>query len=99
MAIGIQPTLSQLNQQAGQIALSVRNDMQAVLWFNEYISAIGGATGLQATPFGMASGDAAAMVAGFGNLAVVATAYQGNGVLAATFNYMANSELMWGGQL
>lgn len=98
MSIGIQPTLGQLNSQAGALALAVRNDMQAVINFNAYLNALGGATGLATAFSGMSTQDAQAMVATFGNLAVVAEAYQGSGLVAATFNYMANSQLLWGGQ-
>jgi hypothetical protein len=98
VAVGIQPNLAQLNQQAGQIVLNVRNDMQAVMNFNAYITALGGVSGLEGAPYSMASADASVMVSTFANLAVVATAYQGNGLVAATFNYMENSNLFWGGQ-
>ena len=98
MSVGIQTSAAQLNAQAGQLALNVRNNMQAVLWFNQYLSAIGGVAGLEAAPFTMSAADAGVMVSTFGNLAVVANAYVGNGLIAATFNYAANSQPFWGGQ-
>ena len=95
MTAGNQPTLASLNSQAGAIALSWRNDAQTTLWFNEYLSAIGGAAFLES--LAMTTADANTVISGIGNLAVVANAYQGNGLIAATFNYMANSEPLWGG--
>lgn len=96
MAVGIQPSIAQLNAQAGQLALAIRNDQQSVLNFNAYLEAIGGAPQLEV--MGMTNTDANTMISTFGNLAVVATAYQGQGLIAATFNYMANSTPFWGGQ-
>jgi hypothetical protein len=95
MTAGAQPTLNSINTQAGQIALSIRNDMQSVIWFNGYLNALGGTTFLES--LNMTSQDAATTISTFGNLVVVATAYQGNGLIAATFDYEENSQSLWGG--
>lgn len=50
MTAGIQPTQQSLNQQAGQILLTLRNDMFAVMAFNAYIQNLG-QSGLEALGF------------------------------------------------
>jgi hypothetical protein len=96
MTAGFQPTLTVLNNQVGGIVVAVRNDMQAVLNWNAYITACGGAAYLEG--LGMTDGDAATVIAAIGNHATLATAYQGNGIIAAEFDFMANGEPLWGGQ-
>ena len=72
--------------QIGQAITSLRNDYQTVLNLNAYITAMGGATFLEAAPFSLSSGDASAVVAALGNLA-------GSNLGTA----LTNSETLWGG--
>jgi hypothetical protein len=96
MTAGVQPTLNSINQAAGQIAVNIRNDFQDAVNLNSYINAQGGATFLES--LGMSSGDATGVVATYGNLVALNNIYQGTGTQATTFNYEANSELLWGGE-
>lgn len=96
MAAGIQPSLAQINQQIGGLALSLRNDFQSVLNFNNWLTSSGGATYLEA--LGMTTQDAAVVVSTYGNLAVLAGIWLGMGTQQAEFNYYANTEALWGGQ-
>jgi hypothetical protein len=97
MAAGIQPNIGQINQVAGALAVQFRNDNQAILNFNEWLTASGGATFLEG--LGMDSSDASTMVSTFGNLASLAEIYQGGPAgIGLPFNFMLNSNLLWGGQ-
>lgn len=96
MAAGIQPNLAQINQQIGGLTLGLRDTFQAVLNFNNWLSANGGATFLEA--LGMDTQDAATVVSTYGNLAVLAGIWLGMGTQQAEFNYYANTEALWGGQ-
>lgn len=83
-----------------QTVTALRNNFQAILWANDYVTSMGGATFLEAAApngMGMASGDASAWVAALGNLAALAAVYQG-GTPGAAFSYMTNSQPLWGGQ-
>lgn len=74
----------------GAAITSLRNSYQAVLNLNAYITAMGGATFLEAAPpngYSLDSGDASAIVAALGNLA-------GSNLGTA----LTNSETLWGGQ-
>jgi hypothetical protein len=96
MTAGNQPSQPQINSQISAMALSLRNDMQNVLNFNTWLSAVGGASFLQG--LGFSSGDAATVVSTFGNLAILAQIYQGLATQSAAFNYEANCEILFGGQ-
>jgi hypothetical protein len=89
MAIGNQLTQQAINNLVSSMTVALRNDMQQIMNFNQWLSAIGGATYLESLSF--AASDAAAIVAMFGNLAALANTYQTN-VL-----YMANTEPAWAG--
>jgi uncharacterized protein (AIM24 family) len=89
-------SLTQVNNQVGTIMVNVRNSLQAAANWNAWVTACGGATYLES--IGMASGDAAAVIAAFGNMQAVVNAYQGTGTIATEFNYMANTDTLWGGQ-
>lgn len=95
MAAGIQPTQGQVNQNAGQIAVNLRNLMQQIQNFQAWI-ATQGAAGLEA--LGFTAGDAATMISTIGNLNTLASIYQGTATQPAAFNYEANSNALWGGQ-
>lgn len=96
MAAGIQPSLSQINQQVGGLALGLRDNFQQILNFNNWLTASGGATYLEG--LGMTTQDAQTVVSTYGNLAVLAGIWLGMGTQQAEFNYYANTEALWGGQ-
>ena len=95
MTAGIQPNLGSINQTAGQLAINLRNDFQAVLNFDNWLNANGGATFLEG--LGMTSEDAGTIVSTYGNLAVLAGLWLGQGTQQSEFNYYANTETLWGG--
>jgi hypothetical protein len=96
MAAGIQPSLAIINQQIGGITLGLRGDFQAVLNFNNWLTSVGGATYLEG--LGMSTADAQTVVSTYGNLAVLAGIWLGQGTQQNAFNYYANTEALWGGQ-
>lgn len=99
MTAGNQPSLNSINQTAGTLAVNLRNDMQNIINFNAYLVAMGGVTFLtNGINPGMNGTDAAALVAAYGNLAQLAAIYLGQGTQAVSFDYEANSNILWGGQ-
>jgi hypothetical protein len=100
MTAGLQPNINNINASAGAIALGVQKYMQAVIDFNDYITALGGVDFLSGdagpTGIGMTPTDAATMVSTYGNLVAVAKAYQGNGIIVVAFDYEENSQLLLG---
>ena len=83
----------------GQITaaiVAIRNNFQAIVNLNEYITSEGGASFLE-TVIGLESNDAAAVIAALGNHATLAGIYQG-ATPGAAFNYLANGEPLWSGQ-
>jgi hypothetical protein len=95
MSAGFQPNQAQVNQNAGQIAVSVRNIMQQVQNFQAWVSTQG-AAGLEA--LGFTAADAATVISTIGNLNTLASVYAGTATQPAVFNYEANSNALWGGQ-
>lgn len=98
MAIGIVPSLAQLNQLAGQNALAFRNATQAVVEFNSYIQGLGEA-GLMAAPYSMAQVDADNLLSIYNNLAQVCQALLGNNYAgpALPFPFLGNAVPLLGG--
>ena len=96
MPIGITPNLNNLNQQAGQIALSARNALQQVLFFNNYLLTLG-AAGLEG--LGMAPDDATALLAIYADMAAIASTCMGEPYAGPDlpFNFMGATVPMWGG--
>ena len=88
MAVNVPNPGVYLGNLAGHIT-SLRDAYQTVLNDNAYITAMGGATFLEAASpggLGLSSGDASAIVAGLGNLA-------GSSLGTA----LTDSETLWGG--
>jgi hypothetical protein len=75
--------------------VAVRVAFQNIVTRNNYITANGGASFLE-TAIGLSAGDAAATVAAYGNHAALAAVYQG-GAPGAALNYLANAEVLGGG--
>ena len=75
--------------------LALRNDFNIIANFSAWLNAAGGATALEA--LGFDSADAATIVSTVGNLATLASIWQG-GAPGSAFNYMSNTEMLWGGQ-
>lgn len=99
MAVNV-PNQGIFVQQLTQAVISIRNDFQAIVNLNGYVTSMGGATFLTAAApngIGLGSSDASAIVATLGNLAALAAAYNG-GSPAPQLNYSANSEPFWAGQ-
>lgn len=97
MSAGIQPNLGIINQSAGVMATALRDLFAGIINFNDWLNSFGGAAELE-SQLQMSTADAQVLVATFGNLANLAAIYQGTQNLPVSFNYMANSELLWGGQ-
>ena len=74
----------------------LRDVFQTLVNLNAYVTAMGGTAFLEAAPYTLASGDAAALVATLGNLAALAAIYSG-GAPGGALNYSANSEPFWSG--
>lgn len=91
------PNPGLFQQQITQAVVNVRNNFQTILNLNNYVTAQGGVTFLEG-PIGMSPGDASVATSTLANLAVLANVYQGSGSIPTAFNYMANGELLWGGQ-
>jgi hypothetical protein len=96
MAIGVQPTLSGLNQQAGQVILNARNALQAILYFDLYLQSLGQA---QLVTLGYSSDDATALLTMFTNLASVANMCNGAPYAgpALPFDFLTSTAPAWGG--
>lgn len=98
MPVGIQPSLAQLNQQAGQIILQARAALQQILFFNLYLQTLGQA-GLTTDPLNATVEDATNLLATFLGLAAIANvcnggAYEGP---ALPYNFLASTADFWGG--
>lgn len=98
MTAGNQPSLASVNSQAGGLAVQLRSVMAQIVTFNQWLTANGGAAGLEAAPISMAVGDATTIISAYGNLATLAGIYAGTAQAGGAFNYQANSESLWGGQ-
>jgi hypothetical protein len=96
MTAGNQPSLTQVNQASGSLAVQLRNTFDQVAMFNEWLAAFGGASALE-SQLGFTSADAATIISTMGNLAALGAIYNG-GTPGAAFDYMANSQSLWGGQ-
>lgn len=97
MTAGNQPSLAQVNQTAGSLAVQLRNLFEQVVDFNEWLSAFGGAAELESA-LGFTAADASTIISTIGNLFTLAGIYNGTGTQATVFNYSANSQALWGGQ-
>jgi hypothetical protein len=87
-------------QQISQAVVNLRNDFTTLTRLNNYITAMGGATFLEAAypnGIGMATADAAVVISTLGNLTTLGTGYTG-GAPAPQLDYQSNSEPLWGGQ-
>jgi hypothetical protein len=95
---GNQPTSQQqINAQVTAMCVDLRNDFQDIVNFYTWLNAVGGATFLENMPQPFDSADAAVIVSTVGNLAALAAIYAG-GAASQTFNYEANTEILWSGQ-
>lgn len=93
MAAGIQPTVAQINANAGAIALNLRQAFGQVVNFQAWLTTQNSASLIA---LGFSAGDAATLISTIGNLNTLAGIY--SGAAAAGFNYQANSYALWGGQ-
>lgn len=94
--IGIQPTQATLNQQAGQILLSLRSDMYQVMSFNGYIQQLGH-DGLVA--LGFTSQDATDLLQVFANVDDIRAMAMGAPYSGPTLphNFLEDCTPLWGG--
>jgi hypothetical protein len=96
MTVGVQQDWNGLNNQAGQIALNVRNAMQTVTNFTDWFATLQ-TSDLEA--MGGDDTDIATLQQVMANLAALAQIYQGQPVsLTLPFNFMDDIAPMWGGQ-
>jgi len=93
MSAGVQPSVGGINSQVAAMAISLRDDFQRIANFQAWLNTVGSA-GLVA--LGFTAPDAAVIVSSMGNLATLSAIYQGTATGPA-FNYMANTEPLWGG--
>lgn len=96
MSAGIQPNTNTVNQTAGQLATTLRDTLQEIVNFNNWLGAFGGASAL--ITLGFSSSDANTIISTFGNLNTLSNVANGTATQGATFNYIANTEALWGGQ-
>jgi hypothetical protein len=96
MAAGNQPTITSVNQTAGDIALGWRAIALRTINFQAWLNSVG-AAGLEAAPIGISTPDAATIISTIGNLYTLAQAYIGAGTITPAFNFEANSVDLWGG--
>ncbi len=96
MSAGIQPTQASINQQAGNLAVTLRDTMDAIKNFQAWIGAFGGHNAL-VSQLGFQLADAQTIESTFTNLDQLRQAYQGITTIPATFNFEANSQALWGG--
>lgn len=97
MTAGNQPSVAQVNQTAGSLAVQLRNLFEQINDFNAWVTAFGGAAALE-SQLQFTAADAQTIVSTMGNLAQLAGIYQGTGTQADAFGYEANSQSLWGGQ-
>jgi hypothetical protein len=94
MTAGNQTTQASVNQAVGAMVIALRNDFATILSFSQWLNTVG-ATGLET--LGFTTADATTIVSTVGNLATLVSIWQG-GAPGSAFNYMANTEALWGGQ-
>ena len=75
MTAGIQPNLGTINQQAGQLLVSLRIAITQARQFNDYLTGLGSA-GLVA--LGMSATDATTMLTAYSNLNYLANVFYGD---------------------
>jgi hypothetical protein len=95
MSVGSQPSLAGLNQALTTLALSLRNDCQAILNLQQYATALG-LTGLEA--LGFSSEDAQTFINYVSYLNTVAEVYNGTGTQATAFDFGNAVCEVWAGQ-
>jgi hypothetical protein len=95
--IGIQTNAVQLNGVAGDIALKMRNICQAAMALNEYITTVGGATGLQDPTIGFDSADATAFATAVNYLATISALYFGTASQPTNFDFDNAVSALYGG--
>jgi hypothetical protein len=96
MAAGLQPTITSVNQTAGDIAIAWRDVAQQTVQFQLWLNSVG-APGLEAPPIGISAADAAVIISTIGNLYTLAQAYAGLATISPAFNFESNSVALWGG--
>ena|ERR1700722_5514214 len=102
MAVGNQVTWQQLNSQAGQVIINARNALQAVIFFNLSLLALG-QDGLEALATAAsdadATTDAEALLTTFADLNAVAEMCNGGPSPSdVPKNFLAETAPFWGGQ-
>jgi hypothetical protein len=94
MAAGLQPSQAGINQAAGGLATSLRDIFQQIENLQAWLATEGQA-GL--VTLGFTAQDAATIISTFGNLQTLANVWNGTAA-PAEFNYLANTQALWGGQ-
>jgi hypothetical protein len=93
------PNSGNFQQQISTAVVALRTAFDDLNNLNNYITSVGGTTFLEdASPagIGLSAADANTVISTLGNLASLATQYNG-GAQAPALNYRANSEPLWGG--
>jgi hypothetical protein len=97
MSVGIQPNYGLLQQQIGQLAISLRNDCDNILNLWEWVnSASIGQAGLEAVGFSQA--DAAEAITQINYMATVAQIYKGTAAQTPAYDFDSQLAPLWGGQ-
>jgi hypothetical protein len=96
MTAGNQPSVSGINSAVAGFAVTLRDTFADIVQFNAWLAAYGSAAALET--LGFTAGDAAVIVSSMGNLATLASVAAGTATQPAEFNYVANTEVLWGGQ-
>lgn len=96
MSAGIQPNTNTVNQTAGQLVTTLRDTLQEIVNFNNWVTAFGGASALETLGFSV--NDANTIISTFGNLNTLSNVANGTATQGSTFNYIANTQALWGGQ-
>lgn len=91
MAINV-PNPGAFESQLGQHITQFRDALQALINDAEYLTAMGGATFLEAAPFSMAAADAQMVM---GTVGVITP---NNATVASLQAFLATTQPLWGGQ-
>lgn len=96
MSVGNNMTKATLDQQCGQLMVTLRDTLQALQNLNDDLLTIGGAQNLE-TALEYQAADATTTIATLGNMAQLNQIWLGNAAPPA-FNYRADTIPFWGGQ-
>jgi hypothetical protein len=96
MAVGFQQDNLTFGQNVTNQVVALRNALNDIYELNAWVVSSGGASFLQG--MGISVADSATYIAALGNLNTLYQIANGEATQSSAFNFMANTQPLWGGQ-